>query len=59
MLGRVTMDYIFNSQGANRMKTIVKELNGRTCPECGKICKTLSGLSKHLNSKKHIGKAIK
>lgn len=31
-------------------KTVVKELSGTTCPECQKVCKTLAGLSKHLNS---------
>lgn len=29
---------------------IVKELDGTTCPECKKVCKTLAGLSKHLNT---------
>lgn len=29
---------------------IVKELDGTTCPECGKVCKTLAGLSNHLNT---------
>lgn len=33
------------------MTTIVKDLDGTTCPECQMQCKTLAGLSKHMNSK--------
>jgi len=29
---------------------IVKDLDGSKCPECGKQCSTLAGLSKHMNS---------
>ena len=32
------------------MTTVVKDLDGSKCPECQKECKTLAGLSKHLNS---------
>jgi len=31
------------------MKTTIKKLDGTKCPECPKVCKTLAGLSKHMN----------
>ena len=32
------------------MKTLIKEIDDTTCPECEKVCKTLAGLSKHMNA---------
>lgn len=34
-------------------ETQIYELEGTTCPICKKVCKTLAGLSKHMNSAVH------
>jgi len=32
------------------MTTVIKKIKGSKCPECGKVCKTLAGLSKHMRA---------